>query len=109
MAMMTKWIVKALEPGTSNLQLLLKYRLERYQPYSGDRWGPNMDYFTKLSHQYKQGSKVWNRMAETWKTMNKDLVTTLLITYELQLLVVLGDFDYWTKILQIPSSCSLLR
>ena len=28
--LLSKWIVKAMEPGESNLQLMLRYRLSRY-------------------------------------------------------------------------------
>jgi hypothetical protein len=31
-SVLTKWIVKAMEPGESNLQLILRYRLSRYNP-----------------------------------------------------------------------------
>jgi hypothetical protein len=36
-ALMTKWVLKALELGTSNLHVLLRYRLSNYQPYQGGR------------------------------------------------------------------------
>ena len=34
---LSKWIVKAMETGESNLQLILRYRLSRYNPQKGRR------------------------------------------------------------------------
>lgn len=31
-SLLCKWIVKAVEPGESNLQLMLRYRLARFNP-----------------------------------------------------------------------------
>jgi hypothetical protein len=31
-SILSKWIVKAMEPGKFNLQLMLRYRLSRYNP-----------------------------------------------------------------------------
>ena len=68
-ALMTKWLVKALEPGDSNLHLFLRYRLSMYQPYTGGRWSQSMEYFTINKHQRKKGSIVWNQVTLAWKTM----------------------------------------
>ena len=37
-ALLTKWLTKALEPGDSNLHLFLHFRLSQYQPYAKGRW-----------------------------------------------------------------------
>ena len=68
-ALMTKWMVKALEPGDSNLHLFLRYRLSMYQPYAGGRWVQSMEYFTVDKHERKKGSIVWNQATSAWKTM----------------------------------------
>lgn len=68
-ALMTKWLVKALEPGTSNLHLLLRHKLSQYQPYRGGRWCENLDFFSVPGHQARNGSITWNRVASVWKTM----------------------------------------
>ena len=34
-----KWAIKAMEPGESNLQLMLRYRLVRFNPQRGRSWG----------------------------------------------------------------------
>lgn len=36
-ALMTKWVIKSLESGNSNLHLLLRFKLAQFQPYSGGR------------------------------------------------------------------------
>lgn len=33
-----KWIVKAMDHGKSNLQLMLRYRLRRFNPQRGRKW-----------------------------------------------------------------------
>jgi hypothetical protein len=60
--MMTKWIMKASELGSSNLHFMLKFRLEHFQPYSEGRWAPSLEYFTLPKFQAKRDSKVWNRI-----------------------------------------------
>jgi hypothetical protein len=60
---MAKWIVKALEPGNSNLHAMLRYRLGSYQPYQGGKWENDLDFFIVRGHQNKKGSLGWNRIA----------------------------------------------
>jgi hypothetical protein len=31
-SLLSKWIVKVMKPGESNIQLMLRYRLSRYNP-----------------------------------------------------------------------------
>ena len=33
-----KWVVKAMEPGESNLQIMLRYRLARFNSQRGRSW-----------------------------------------------------------------------
>jgi len=37
-SLMCKWVIKASEPSSSNLHILLQFRLSHYQPYRGGRW-----------------------------------------------------------------------
>ena len=46
MASMVKW----LELGSSNLHAMLRYRLNLYQLYKGDKWQPRLDFFTIQGH-----------------------------------------------------------
>ena len=69
--LMCKWIVKAIEPGESNLQLMLRYRLARFNPQRGKRWGIRLDWFTCKEHIGFTGSKVWGHISKAWKVMVK--------------------------------------
>jgi hypothetical protein len=73
-AMMVKWVLKACEPGQSNLHILLRFRLSGYQPYSQGKWSPSLEFFTKDGHQSKKGSTVWNRVTSAWKSFRKELL-----------------------------------
>lgn len=64
---MVKWITKACEPSQLNLHVMLRFRPSNFQPYSGGRWQPSMEYFTITRFQAKQGSKIWNRACEAWR------------------------------------------
>ena len=68
-SLLCKWIVKAMEPGDSNLQLMLRYRLARFNPQSGRRWEVSLDWFTCRKHQGFAGSKVWGHICKAWKVM----------------------------------------
>ena len=68
-ALMTKWIIKAIEPGDSNLHLFLRYKLSHNQPYARGRWSPSLEYFTIGKHQAKRGLLVWNQVSSAWKRM----------------------------------------
>jgi len=72
-ALMTKWVLKACEPGHSNLQELLRFRLQHFQPYQQGRWAPSLEYFTVPKAQAKQGSKVWSRVGKAWKSLCKEI------------------------------------
>jgi hypothetical protein len=37
-ALMTKWIISALEPGESNFKSIICFRLWQFQPYTGGAW-----------------------------------------------------------------------
>jgi len=41
-ALMVKSILKACESEESNLQTMLRFRLELFQPYKGGRWEPSL-------------------------------------------------------------------
>ena len=68
-SLLCKWIVKAMEPGNLNLQLILRYRLARFNPQNGWKWGVSLDWFTSRQHQGFAGSKVWGHISRAWKVM----------------------------------------
>jgi hypothetical protein len=73
MALMVKWILKAVEPGNSNLHLLFRFRLAHFQPYSGSRWAPSLEFFTLPKFQAQKGSQAWSRAGVAWRALVMDL------------------------------------
>jgi hypothetical protein len=73
-ALMTKWVLKACEPGSSNLHVFLRHRLSSFQPYSGGRWSPSLDFFTQPRFQAKKGSTAWNRVGTSWRSLVRELI-----------------------------------
>jgi hypothetical protein len=65
--LMVKWLVKAMEPGNSNLHVILRYRLQMYQPYPGGRWSNSLEFFSVRGHQSHQDFLGWNRATFAWK------------------------------------------
>lgn len=45
-SLLCKWIVKAMKPRESNLQLMLRYKLAKFNPQRGRSWGVSLDWFT---------------------------------------------------------------
>lgn len=72
-SLMCKWIVKAMEPDESNLQLMLRYRLARLNPQRGRSWDVSLDWFTSKNHVGFAGSKVWGHISKAWKVMAKGI------------------------------------
>ena len=72
-SLLCKWVVKAMEPGESNLQIMLRYGLARFNPQRGRSWGVGLDWFTSKNHIGYAGSKVWSHIGKTWKIMVKGL------------------------------------
>ena len=68
-SLLWKWIVKAMEPCQSNLQLMLRYILARFNPHRGCRWGVSLDRFTSKMHLGFLGSKIWGHISKAWRIM----------------------------------------
>ena len=62
-----------MEPGESNLQLMLRYMLARFKPQKGRSWGVSLDWFTNKNHLGFSGSKVWGHISRAWKVMVKKI------------------------------------
>lgn len=62
-----------MEPRESNLQIMLRYRLARFNPKRGRSWGVSLDWFMSKQHQGYSGSKVWGHISKAWKTMVKGM------------------------------------
>ena len=50
-SLLSKWIVKSMVSGESNFQLMLRYRLCRYNLQKWRRWEVSLDWFTNKLHQ----------------------------------------------------------
>lgn len=72
-SMLCKWIVKAMEPGESNLQVMLRYRLTRSNPQRGRSWKVDLEWFICKQHQGFSGSKMWSHISKVWKNMAKSI------------------------------------
>lgn len=56
--LMSKWLIKACEPGKSNLQTFLRYRLTLYKPVKDCCWSTYMSWFMSPSHKSAPNSKI---------------------------------------------------
>ena len=70
--LLCKWVVKAMEPGEFNLQLMSRYRLARFKPQKEQSWGVSLDCFTNKDHIGFSGSKMWGHISIAWKVMVKE-------------------------------------
>lgn len=105
-ALMVKWILKACEPGESNLYLILRYRLSLFQPYQGGRWEASLEYFTLPNIQARQSSAAWTRAGKAWKKLSPDLHPIRPQNRE----EVLSEPFWWSRFLpQIGAGFSKLR
>lgn len=67
--LMSKWIVQALLPGMSNLQIILQYRITKLQPSNHGPWGPSSLWLFTPNFSTKGRSRVWHHITQSWKRM----------------------------------------
>jgi hypothetical protein len=91
--LMCKWLLKAVEPGTSNLHILLRHKVEHFQLYSGGKWSPSLEYFTLPKFQAKKGSKAWNIVGTSWRALVKDVSRVRPSSFE----EVMGESMWWSE------------
>ena len=60
-ALLAKWIVKALLPGNSNLQILLRHKLFQIRPHGPGRWSGSLRWYRSPSFHARNTSTLWNR------------------------------------------------
>ena len=92
-SLLCKWVIKAMESGESNLQLMLRYRLARFKPQKGRSWGVSLDWFTNKDHLGFSGSKVWGHISRAWKAMVKEIYQILPRTR----MELLNSNIWWTE------------
>lgn len=68
-ALMSKWIIQALLPNHSNMQVLLRYCINQLQPSSHDRRGSYSLWLFSPTFSIKCKSKIWRHIAQAWTVM----------------------------------------
>jgi hypothetical protein len=68
-----KWIVRAMDPGTSTLHILLRHRLGKLRPTRTGTWPPTMHWALIHGFSAPKGSRIWNQLMKSWQVMNKFL------------------------------------
>jgi hypothetical protein len=69
-ALTSKWVLRALEPGTSTLHILLRYRLGKLRPTRAGTWPPSLHWALTSKFYAPRGTRIWNRLIQSWKQMN---------------------------------------
>ena len=80
--LMGKWLIKACEPGDSNLLTFLRYRLSRYKPEKVGNWTSDATWFMSHTHKSAPGSKIWNRAGSAWRKLCKSAIWIKPTSYE---------------------------
>jgi hypothetical protein len=80
-ALMVKWIVSALEPGTSIFKHLLHHRLYNLQSFPKGRWQPSPNWCLQPTFCGVSGSTLWKRTAKAWKHILSDVRVLEPMTY----------------------------
>jgi hypothetical protein len=81
-ALMSKWIINACEPGSSKFKALLRHRLEQCQPHARGTWNGSLQWFTRPNFRASSGSRMWNRTMLSWKQVVKDVSLIPPTSYE---------------------------
>jgi hypothetical protein len=66
---MSQWIIQALLPIKPKLQIILRYRMTKWQRTNHGPWGPSSLWLFSPNLSIKGGSKVWHHITESWKVM----------------------------------------
>lgn len=99
-SLLCKWIVKEMKPGESNLQLMLRHRLARFNAQRRKIWRVNLDWFTNKKHQGVVGSKVWGHIGKIWKVMVKCIYQILSRTHINYFTQMCGSLRGWPSLIR---------
>lgn len=69
-ALMAKWILRALIPGNSNLQILIRHKILQVQPTFSGRWPKSPNWIMLYKFKSTKGSKIWDRIIKGWKSLS---------------------------------------
>jgi hypothetical protein len=92
------------KPGTSNLHVMLRYRVLHFQPYGGGRWAPSLEYFIQPRFQTKRGSTTWNKVGTSWRVPVREL-----IPIQLNLLEEVSSELLWWSLFSAQVGASFFR
>ncbi|KAG0575769.1 hypothetical protein KC19_5G029800 [Ceratodon purpureus] len=67
---MSKWALRALEPGNSPLQVLLRHRLTGFQPPGPGRWPRSLQWMLLPRFHAPRGPPLWHRFTQSWRIMS---------------------------------------
>jgi hypothetical protein len=68
-----KWITKVLSPGSSNIQILLCYKIYQTQPAFSGSWPASPRWILGHKFEAHNGSKGWNRIIQAWRRLTPKL------------------------------------
>ena len=64
-ALLGKWMVNALVPGNSNLQVIFIFRINQVNLFPHGRWAPSPLWIFVSHFAYSGGLKVWHHIAQS--------------------------------------------
>ena len=68
-ALLGKWVVYALVPGNSNLQVIFIFRINQVDPSPHSRWAPSPLWSFVPHFAYSGNFKVWHHIAQSWRKL----------------------------------------
>lgn len=73
-ALLSKWVLYAIEPGISGLKTLLRYRIHRMKPHpKTGYWFPSSAWLMVHKSSATRGLRVWNKIISAWKRIVKNI------------------------------------
>ena len=82
-ALLGKWIIHSLEPGTSNLKTLLRHRIAQINPTTrGGRWRSSTNWLPVHGFSSPRGSSIWTKVIQVWKKLVRCTAPTIPTTRE---------------------------
>lgn len=71
-----KWIVKAMVPGNSPLNILLRHRIGSIQPQDAGSWPRSLHWSLLPRFSAPRGSPLWNHMTQAWRRISPRIEAT---------------------------------
>ena len=68
-SLLSKWMIKAFLPGSTGLQILLKYKIKHAQPSKQGGWPEKNLWSIVKNHKRSPGSRSWGLINRAWQKM----------------------------------------